>query len=203
MKKKLIIIISICAIHYSYSQDIYFNLGRNFTTYDYQNSSGKENENIENGTGDYYEFGYSNSFNSTNFSYEVGLIFNEYNAIGGDSANTYSWDTNYFGIQSLVSFNFITTNSFEVLVTTGLNLNTLISGEQEINGEYFNLIKEEEFSSLIIQPKVGLQVKYLLDRFGCVAIGYNFSKSFNPFNSSNEKLSFINNQIQFGIHFYI
>jgi hypothetical protein len=34
-----------------------------------------------------------------------------------------------------------------------------------------------------------------------LSLGYSYSKSFNVSNSTDEKLSFNNNQIQFGVHF--
>jgi len=201
--KKLIILISVLFFQNTIAQEIYLNLGRNYTGYDYENSDGDTNKNIENGNGTYFEVGYSNLINNTNFSYELGVNFNQYNAIGGDSANAYSWNTDYLGIQGLVSYAFINTNAFEVSIGAGLNLNTIISGEQEINGAFYNLVDEKEFSGLIIHPKANLQAKYIFDRFGSLSIGYNFSKSFHPFNSTDEKLSFNNNQIYFGIHFFL
>ena len=80
-------------------------------------------------------------------------------------------------------------------------LETLIYGKQEINGTFLDLMSQKEFSGLIVQPFLGFQTKYNILQDGYLSFGYNFSKSFNVTNNTNEKLSFNNSQLQFGIHF--
>ena len=54
----------IASVSFMEAQDAYFNVGRNFTNYDYTNSLGESNSNV---TG------------SSGMSYEIGFLFNPYN----------------------------------------------------------------------------------------------------------------------------
>ena len=82
-----------------------------------------------------------------------------------------------------------------------MNTATIIQGEQEINGVFYDLKNHKEFSGIILQPLIGLNLKYVITDYLSLSLGYNLSKAFNVSNSTNEKLSFNNNQIQFGLHF--
>ena len=47
MKQILSITLIVFAFNFSLGQEVYLNVGRNFTTYDYTNTQGDENPNIE------------------------------------------------------------------------------------------------------------------------------------------------------------
>ena len=58
MKQILSITLIVFAFNFSLGQEVYLNVGRNFTTYDYTNTQGDENPNIESSSGNFYEVGY-------------------------------------------------------------------------------------------------------------------------------------------------
>ena len=145
--------------------------------------------------------GYSMPLGNEKISYAIGLSLNEYNALGGNTVNSYSWNTQYLGVKNSVSYSLFDRNSFDISLSGGLTLATLIYGKQEINGTFLDLMSQKEFSGLIVQPFLGFQTKYNILQDGYLSFGYNFSKSFNVTNNTNEKLSFNNSQLQFGIHF--
>ena len=51
MKQLLSIALIVFALNFSTAQEVYLNVGRNFTTYDYTNYQGEENTNIESSSG--------------------------------------------------------------------------------------------------------------------------------------------------------
>ena len=202
--KKLIILIAItCSLQSIHSQEVYFSAGKNFTTYDYKNSSGASNPNLKSGTGNFFELGFINPLGEGKFSYSAGLALNEYNNVGGNSANSYSWNTQYLGAQGGFMYSIFGEGDFDVLPKFGLNMGTIISGKQTINGTYYDLTKEKEFSGLLITPSLGVQVKYNLSASGFISLGYSYCKGFNLSNSTDQKLSFSTNQLQFGVHYAI
>lgn len=203
MKKLSVLIMVFISLTKVYSQGVYFYTGKNFTSYDYKNSNGETNDILQSGVGDTYEMGYSMPLKNKKLCYTIGLTLNEYNAIGGTSVSSYKWNTEYIGIQNSLLFSFLEKKCFVIAVKGGLNLSTILYGKQEINGAVYNLINEKEFSGLIIQPVIGIQTKFKLTEYGYMSLGYNYSKSINISNSSQEKLSFNTNQILFGIHFDI
>jgi opacity protein-like surface antigen len=50
---------------------------------------------------------------------------------------------------------------------------------------------------------LGFNYKYDVSKNLNLNFGYNFSKTFNVFNNSDEKISFNTHQFQFGLLFYL
>ena len=203
MKKLLILIVIMCSQQSVHSQEVYFSAGKNFTTYDYKNSSGASNPNLKSGTGNFFELGYIKPLNNEKFAYSVGLALNEYNNVAGNSVNSYTWNTQYLGAQGGFTYSILDRGDFDILPKFGLTMGTIISGKQTINGTYYDLTKEKEFSGLLITPSLGVQVKYNLSASGFISLGYSYCKGFNLSNSTDQKLSFNTNQLQFGVHYAI
>lgn len=203
MKKLLILIVIMCSLQSVHSQEVYFSAGKNFTTYDYKNSSGASNPNLKSGTGNFFELGYIKPLKNEKFAYSVGLALNEYNNVGGNSVNSYTWNTQYLGAQGGFTYSILDRGDFNILPKFGLNMGTIISGKQTINGTYYDLTKEKEFSGLLITPSLGVQVKYNLSASGFISLGYSYCKGFNLSNSTEQKLSINTNQLQFGVHYAI
>jgi hypothetical protein len=203
MKKLLILIVIMCSLQSVHSQEVYFSAGKNFTTYDYKNSSGASNPNLKSGTGNFFELGYIKPLKNEKFAYSVGLALNEYNNVGGNSVNSYTWNTQYLGAQGGFTYSILDRGDFDILPKFGLNMGTIISGKQTINGTYYDLTKEKEFSGLLITPSLGMQVKYNLSASGFISLGYSYCKGFNLSNSTDQKLSINTNQLQFGVHYAI
>lgn len=201
MKKLLLLILIIGSFQNIHSQEIYFYSGKNYTHFDYKDNTGTSKPNLQTGSGNFYEMGYAMPLGNEKISYAIGLNLNEYNAIGGNTVNSYKWNTLYLGVKNSISYSLFDRSSFDVALSGGLTLASLIYGKQETNGTFLDLMAQKEFSGLIVQPFLGFQTRYNILKDGYLSFGYNFSKSFNITNTTNEKLSFNNSQLQFGIHF--
>ena len=182
------------------SQEIYFKTGKNFTQYDYKSDT-NSSPSLQAGSGNFYEIGYVMKLNNEKLKYAIDLSLNEYNAIGGNAVSSYSWNTQYLGVQNTFSIAFVKKRGFEASANGGLGISTIIYGKQNINGEYLDLSSQKEFSGIWLAPKLGLTASYNVDNHIYLSLGYAYSKSFNLSNSTDEKLSFNNSQIQFGVHF--
>ncbi len=200
MKKLLMFTLIVLSFQNIHSQEIYLQTGKNFTNYDYKSDT-SSSPSLQSGTGNFYEIGYRIILNNEKLKYAIGLNLNEYNAIGGNTVSSYSWNTQYLGVQNTFSIAFLKASGLEVSANAGLGINTLIYGKQNINGQYLDLSSQKEFSGLWIAPKLGLQASYNVNNDINLSLGYGYSKSFNLTNSTAEKLSFNNNQIQFGVNF--
>ncbi|WP_417940856.1 hypothetical protein [Flavobacterium sp. RS13.1] len=191
-----------------FSQEVYFNTGKNYTNYRYKNADGQQRKDLQVGTGNFYEIGLKKPLGLKKVSYEFGLSFNEYNAIGSSSDNSYRWDTQYLGIHGGLSYSLLTNKNkpekgFDILLGAGLNASTIVYGKQELNGIYYDLMNQKEFSGILLQPSVGLVAKYAFSSVGSLSLGYNFCQSINITNNSDEKLTFRTNQIKLGFNFKI
>lgn len=206
--KNYLLLLFLLATGSIFSQEVYFATGKNYTKYIYKDANLQKNPNLQSGTGSFYEVGFMEPFVNKNIFYSVGLSLNDYNAVGGNTANSYRWDTQYLGLHGGLLYNFYSyttqsNNTFDFLVKTGVNASTIVYGKQEVNGVYYDLIHQKEFSGMVLESSVGLMAKYSIPSFGGLSLGYNFCQSINVSNSSKEKLSFNTNQLELGIHFNI
>lgn len=203
MKNYLLTFLLFCFAFSIQAQDVYFYTGKNFTNYDFKNSSGNGNSNLKNGTGTFYEVGFNKKFKYDRLSYSLAVALNEFNIVGSNSFSNYQWNTQYLGIQSRLYYSYFKGKNYDFLSIIGLNPSMLLNGGQQINGKYYDLTKETEFKGLWLTPSVGLQFKHNISYMGYVSLGYNYLKSYNLSNTSNQKLGFTTNQLQFGVHFDI
>lgn len=184
------------------AQNVFFNNGLNFTTYDYDISQSENNSNIESSSGYSYEVGYTfMSGLGKKVDIEAAITLDQYNATGGNSVNNYSWKTNYLGIQGVFKYKLIgvsDSSKFGVNINAGVNFNHIIQGEQKINGQTFKLTDQDEFNGLFIKSVVGLQLKYQLMDYIAIGISYNFSKNYG-LSGGDKNLNFNNRQLQLGI----
>ena len=115
--------------------------------------------------------------------------------------NNYSWNTNYLGLQGVLKYNILESSRnspVAINANAGVNFNHIISGEQKINGQTFDLTAEEEFNGLFVKHTIGLEVQYYITSDVAIGIGYNFIKNYG-LSSGDENLNFNNRQLQFGI----
>ena len=146
------------------AQEIYFSSGKNTTNFDYKSSNGThENLNFRSGTGNYFEVGYVHGLINYKLLYSIGFTYNEYNSKASNYSTNYSWKTKYIGITNKISFNLSKEYSecshygsgLRTFVSIGFNTSTLTSGEQYINNYYYNLVGNEDFLGIIVQPFAG------------------------------------------------
>lgn len=191
-----------------FSQEVYINTGKNFSNYEYRYSGGQLNTQLQSGSGNYYEVGMGFPFTNEHFSYTLGLSLTDYNAIAGNTANSYRWDTKFLGLKGGFEYNVFSNkhevyHSFDFILNAGFIGESIIYGKQEIDGAIYDLVHDNEFSGVVLESSIGCKVKYQLPSFGFLSVGYNFCYSVNVSHSSTEQLAFRTHQIGLGFHFPI
>lgn len=132
-----------------YSQGVFFNTKKNFSTFSYKNRSAFTEKLDINGVGDAYEFEYTDVLKYKNFKdlkYSGSVTINDFNAIAETSLNTLEWKTTYLGIQSTVDYQFYDSYFFFLSARAGLNLSTILRGKQTVNNAGCDLTVNKEFS---------------------------------------------------------
>jgi hypothetical protein len=206
MKQLSLIIILFLTVTAANAQGYYFNIGQNYTKYDYKNSLGQRNSNIKSDNGYMVDFGYQwNISSNVKWQYKAGLSFQQFNAVGKSATYDYSWKTDYLGIQNSLSYDIYTSNDEEVSVriNAGFTGSKIIKGEQMINNTRYNLTEEEDFKGLFLQPHIGLENEFLINESIKLGLGYRFSKAFRLNSDSKEKLNFINNSLYLNFKYSI
>lgn len=184
----------------SKAQNMYFLTGSNFSTYDFNQPM---TTTLESGTGSFYEIGFSKKLKPRNLVYNIGVNLNEYNAFARSTANNYEWNTKYLGIQNALEYRIPLMNYLGLIIQGGINISSIVYGKQSINGTYYNITKQAEFSYINIDPYARLQLAFKLGDIGLMSFGYGICKSFFWMNNTTEKLTITTNQLVFGIHLNI
>ena len=187
----------------AFSQGVFFNLGKNFSSYSYRNRSSFSEKIKINGIGDAYELGYTAPLKYKNLKalkYSASLTLNEYNGIGESSANKLSYTTAYLGVQSTIDYQFYDSFYFFLSARAGLNIATILRGKQEVDNSVYNLVHQGEFSGIVLRPVVGVYAKYYLSKSGYLSAGLNLSKGVK-IGTNSDNVSINNSQIVFGGYF--
>ena len=185
------------------AQQLFLKTGLNNTSYHFE-APNYSDINLRAASGTFYELGYEHKFKDSKLSYLGSVTLNQFNANASNASTSYSWQTSYLGVQNLISYLiFSSENNFNVDLKVGLNTATIIKGEQFINTTFYDIKNQEEFSGIVLQSIIGCNANYKVSDALFMSLGYNFSNAYNVSNSSQEKVTFINHQIQFGLHFPI
>lgn len=206
MRQFSLLLILFLTVTAANAQGYYFNIGQNFTKYDYKNSLGQRNSNIKSDNGIMADFGYQwNISSNEKWQYKAGLSYQQFNATGKSATFDYSWTTNYLGIQNSLSYDLYTSNDDEVSIkiNSGFTGSKIIKGEQMIDNVRYNLTKEEEFKGLFLQPHLGIENEFLINESIKIGLGYRFSKAFRLNSDSKEKLNFTNNTLYLNFKYSI
>lgn len=208
MKKVTLLLFFVLSMNVIQAQEIYFLTGKNYTTYRVRyNGSETVNSLPKKGSGDSYEIGVAFPIKvqrlafDNNLNYTVGLSLNQFNAAAGDATRNYEWATNYIGISNALFFSFVKSDHLDLAIKGGFSASTILDGTQKINNSRLDLTNQKDFNGIIISPLVGLQAKCNLTEYGYMSVGYNYSRSLSVTNDTNKKLSFVTNQVVFGISF--
>lgn len=201
MTKNIFLAFALICISEGFAQEIFMQTGKNYTTYDFKSIGDNSNVKYRASSGDFYEFGLNYPMKDSKIGYSVSVTYNELNAAASNGATNYTWNTSYLGLQNKVSYAFFEAdNGLIFFLDAGVNTATIIKGSQMINTVYYDVKKQEEFSGILLQPSLGFEAKYSVSSKMLVSLGYHYAKAFNLSNSSDEKVTFNTNQIQFGLH---
>nr|WP_314864299.1 hypothetical protein [uncultured Flavobacterium sp.] len=203
MKRKLLILFVFLAFYTVRSQEISITTGTNFTQFNLKNPENFSGTPLQVGTGSSFEVAYLLPSNKEKLNYTFGLGVHEYNALAGNYANSYRWQTKYLGLRTGFEYDFLDLPRFQFVPLFGINFATIIYGKQETNGAIFNITSNGDFKGLKLMPYLGLKVKYKIKDYGFVSIGYNHSTTFKPSLTNKEHLTISTNQIVFGLHFNV
>lgn len=201
MRKLILLLLLIPIITTGYAQRVYFSTGTNFSRFNFYSPTPMSTP-LQSGTGSNYEMGVSLVSKFENLSYCFGINLNEYNALAGNFSNSYTWNTKFLGFQNSLEFSVAIIKNFRFIVQGGLNLSSIVYGKQSINGAYFDLIKQKEFSGICITPYALFSFSVPFKDLGYLSLGYGINKSVFSANSS-QNLSITTNQIRFGFHYKI
>ena len=189
--KKLILFIAILSASCLYAQDVFLELGMNFTTYNYKSPGSKTTDNIQSGNGLFLRAGLGSIGYRSKFSY--GIALNKYNATGGNGFDKYDWDVTHLGVFSQWTNYFGDDDSFSFNVA--FDLSSMIDGKQTLGSQTFKLSEYDEFKGIWGGPRGGFGYQVISTNNTFLEVGYAIQVSLNLSGGSDESLNFTTHQL--------
>ena len=201
MKKIILLFVFAFTTNILCAQEIFFQVGSNLSTYNFSDP-GNEVASLTSNIGSSLKIGYSTlkSYDSP-FFYHFGVSLNQYNAKGNYLSSNLDYKTNYLGLFGGINGAFVKSAYNNLAISLSFLAESIVFGNQTINYENVNLIKEKEFKGLVLSPQIGLKYTYAINNNINLLFDYSFSKHFNISNKSTQKLSIQNHGFQIGLSF--
>lgn len=210
MTKYYIFLLFILFNFSTYSQSIYVNTGQNKTTYNYKNSQNQELQELRSGLGMFVETGINFKINSkkeiNRWSCNLGFILNQFNSYAYINSSEYTWKTKYFGLKNDFIYRLTNkTSNLNLNLNTGFSFMKIISGTQRNNSVFYDLKNNSEFQGLFVEPNIGANISYSINKKTNLYLGYNISKAVRLKKKvGGESLNGFNNQrVYLGLNFKI
>lgn len=190
-----------------YSQAFFIESGKNFTKFNFRNANYKIIP-LHLDVGNTYHFGYHLPIKETNFQYELGIQFDEFNNYVKSPYPAVDYNLNYLGINNSILYSVIgsrrNNNRVVINLKGGLLLDKLISGKETIQDKNYDLQSFSEFNKFFLVATFGTQAKFFISETVDVTFGYDRLISFiNTGNGNNQFLSFSSHQIKLGVYFIL
>lgn len=203
--KRLIGIILIAIYCNSYGQQLFMDVGRTMSSFDYKNSQGETLDNLLAKPNTYLSIGYRDNLNDDKtLFFSLGGTYNGYGAIGSDRTldNYFEWDLTYLGLNAGLDLKVFGVRDFSFYLKGSASVEFLIQGTQTVNNQVFNLVGEKEFNNNIFFMRGGLMMTYPISRNTLITAGYSIGKTvlLSKGNATDkEELKLIAHQFGFGV----
>jgi hypothetical protein len=198
------------------AQQLYFNSGKNYTSYYYSKEVSNPsylitNSNLIADSGNSYELGILFNQGDTKVDYALGITYNEFNTTYAidQTAIKYSWQTKYIGIAPRLNFrlyqssnkNWCDCNNGRLRVDAKLGVNTaaFVYGYENASGINYTLTTHPDYKKIIIQPFTGVDFSYPLSGMSSLHLGYAVSIAAIGRDQGNA-FNFINHNFQLGFN---
>lgn len=211
MSYKLIVAFFICCMGYSQSDKrayglnnngkttkaFFFSFGQNFTTYLYRNSLDQNTAGLKSSNGLVLEVGKRfKAIEIAGLPAHLGtsISLNQYNNLGGDGQNNYTWESNFLGLNIDMQQE-IGLGAFNFFYALGTGFNKIIFGTQTLNGTALDLVNNDDFKSVFLRPFVSVGPKWngqSTDIAFLLAVAHDFALQSN----NSERLNFSNIQLK-------
>jgi len=155
------------------SQQLYLEMGRVNTKFDYINSDGSSLQNVTGKSNIFMALGYNHFVPKTRVSIFAGLAYNKYGANSSDELlnNYFEWDLSYIAPHVGLGYEFFKPlemlpefRGFTVTIKGAIATEFMLKGSQMVNNLVYDLNDLEPYKSPVFYYRCGVQVNYYLSK---------------------------------------
>ncbi len=159
-------------------QQFNFNIGKNLTSFHYKNDSGVRDTNMSYKSGNQFEISFGIALDSRHLI-RPEIIFNEAGAKSSFQSIDVTWKMNYIGAGTSYLFKVIDKPTFSVSPGIRISFDYLLSGEQTIGMERYNVKKNDAFKVWDITAGANLNACYKVTEKLYLNMEYRFNSGLN------------------------
>jgi len=179
MKKYLYILAVVFFYQSGFGQQLYLEVGKTVSSFQYKNSEGQALENLLSKPNTYMAMGYRSALIEEKLHFSVGGTYSGYGAIGSDQRldNYFEWDVTYLGAEAGIDMTLFRIRDFTFYLKASLAFEVLIAGTQTINNQVFNLVGEPEFNNTIFFGRGSLGMQYPISNNTSIYANYKLGRT--------------------------
>lgn len=186
----------------SSAQELYLEIGKTASSFDYKNSQGERQDNLHASSHQFMFLGYSEHIDSKEtLQGSLGVGYTAYGAKGSDGAlnGIMEWDVNYLELQAGLDLNIFHIKKTAFYLKGAFSTGFLLQGTQTLDNHIINLKKADDFDKALFSFKSGLGFSHPVSETLSVYVQYLFGKSLNQSgNDDYESLRIRSNNLSFG-----
>lgn len=202
MKKKILISFIAFISLSGFGQQLYMEYGSTISQFDYINSRGESLDNLLSTSNSYFAIGHRKKINKAKTAFlNLGASYNNYGAVGsfGTLDNYFAYDLSYIGVNAGIDVRLFGLKDFSFYLKASLAAEVLVRGNQTINNQVYDLLREGGLNNNIVFARGGAMMQYVVTKNTSLFVNYSYGKSLIIISDENgEKLNFDAHQVGIG-----
>jgi hypothetical protein len=169
----------------AYSQSYQVSVGSNLTSYLFVNSASVNPANLRAASGMHLSINREKAI-SNDFYYDLGISYNQFNAVGDVQNIPMSYATDFVGIGAGIGPHIGLGKTLSLVVKGRVSAVKMIHGNQMLLNRYINLADDEQFNSLRTMYGLSLELRKQINSQVSTFVSYQYLTSYKQFIEPNK-----------------
>ena len=169
----------------AYSQSYQLAVGSNLTNYLFVNSASTNPANMRAATGMHLSL-HREAAISNDFFYDLGISYNQFNAVGDVQNIPMSYDTDFIGLGAGIGPHIKLGKTTSLVVKGRVSAVKMINGNQMLLNRYINLADDDQFNSLRTMYGLSLELRKQINAQVSTFVSYQYMTSYKQFIEPNK-----------------
>lgn len=169
----------------AYSQSYQLSVGSNLTSYLFVNSASVNPANMRSASGLHLSLNREKAL-SNDFYYDLGISYNQFNAVGDVQNIPMRYDTDFIGLGAGIGPHIKLGKSLSVVVKGRVSAVKMVHGNQLLLNRYINLADDEQFNSIRSMYGLSLELRKQINAQVSTFVSYQYMTSYKQFIEPNK-----------------
>ena len=168
----------------AYSQSYQLAVGSNLTNYLFVNSASTNPANMRAATGMHLSL-HREAAISNDFFYDLGISYNQFNAVGDVQNIPMRYDTDFIGLGAGIGPHIKLGKTTSLVVKGRVSAVKMINGNQLLLNRYINLADDDQFNSIRTMYGLSLDLRKQINAQVSTFVSYQYLTSYKQFIEPN------------------